>query len=136
MKIQQFLLFVVCLAIPVLSYAAKDETTWNQVLKQQFFSGKTILSGEGVIKLTTPKRAEDPALVPIKVTASLAQTKDKYIQRADTLERSRNGMKGVLVREQKKLARVRNGTCPCCQRHFKNLRRHMDNKHPQYKPGN
>ena len=81
MKIQNFLLFVVCLAIPVLSYAAKDETTWNQVLQQQFFAGKTILDGKGIIQLTTPKRAEDPALVPIKVTANIAQTTEKYIKR-------------------------------------------------------
>ncbi len=67
--------------MPAVSYAAKDESTWNQVLQQQFFSGKTILSGEGVIQLTTPIRAEDPALVPIKVTASLVQTKDKFIKR-------------------------------------------------------
>ncbi|NYT47265.1 MAG: hypothetical protein H0A75_06470 [Candidatus Methanofishera endochildressiae] len=30
-----------------------------------------------MIQLATPKRAEDPALVPIKVTASLLQTKEK-----------------------------------------------------------
>jgi len=82
MKLQKiFVLFVICITIPAVSYAAKDESTWNQVLQQQFFSGKTILSGEGVIQLTTPIRAEDPALVPIKVTASLVQTKDKFIKR-------------------------------------------------------
>ncbi len=81
MKIQPFLLFVVCLTIPVLSYAAQDEVIWNQVLQQQFFAGKTISDGKGIIQLTTPKRAEDPALVPIKVTASITQTQDKYIKR-------------------------------------------------------
>jgi len=81
MKIQNFLLFIACITIPALSYAAKDEITWNQVLKQQFFAGKTILDGKEIIQLTTPKRAEDPALVPIKVTASLIQTKEKYIKR-------------------------------------------------------
>ncbi len=67
--------------IPTVSNAAKDETIWNQTLKQQFFSGKTILNGKDVIKLTTPIRAENPALVPIKVTASQAQTKGHYIKR-------------------------------------------------------
>lgn len=59
--------------------------------------------------------------------------KEKYLQQRNTLERSRNGMKGVLVREQKKLARVRRGVCPCCNRHFKNVQRHMDSQHPNYK---
>ena len=82
MKIQKIsLLFLVAFVLPNLSYAAKDETIWNQVLKAQFFSEKAIQKGDEIIKLSTPVRAEDPALVPIKVTASLSQTKDRYIKR-------------------------------------------------------
>lgn len=83
MKIQKLLLLLIAIGVttPAVSYAAKDETIWNQVLKQQFFAAKTISNGEGVIELTTPIRAEDPALVPIKVTANLIQTKEKYIKR-------------------------------------------------------
>jgi len=82
MKIQKIiLLFMAIFAMPDLSYAATDETIWNQVLQPQFFAGKTIQQGDAIIQLTTPVRAEDPALVPIKVTTSLAQTKDKYIKR-------------------------------------------------------
>lgn len=29
--------------------------------------------------------------------------------------------------------RVSNGVCPCCNRTFKQLARHMENKHPEYK---
>lgn len=29
--------------------------------------------------------------------------------------------------------RIANGVCPCCQRTFKQLARHMKNKHPNYK---
>ncbi len=28
--------------------------------------------------------------------------------------------------------RIANGVCPCCKRSFKNLHRHMQNKHPKY----
>lgn len=28
--------------------------------------------------------------------------------------------------------RVANGVCPCCKRHFENLQRHMQTKHPKY----
>lgn len=66
-------------------------------------------------------------------TAYQRREKEEYLRQRDTLERSRNGMKGVLVREQKKLARVRRGVCPCCNRHFKNVQRHMDSQHPNYK---
>ncbi len=79
--IEKLLLVMLCLVMPGLSYAVKDEKTWNQVLQKQYFADKSIADGEGVIQLTTPVRAEDPALVPIKVTANFTQTKDKYIKR-------------------------------------------------------
>lgn len=75
------LLLLIALTLPGLCYGAKDEMAWNQVLKPQFFAGKTIQKGGDIIQLTTPVRAENPALVPIKVTASLLQTKEKYIKR-------------------------------------------------------
>ena len=78
---QLLVFFLILFAIPGLSYAAKDETIWNEVLKSQYFAGKVILPGEDIIQLSTPKRAEDPALVPIKVTANLMQTDAKYIKR-------------------------------------------------------
>jgi sulfur-oxidizing protein SoxY len=82
MKISQVVLWMLVLfTLPNLANAAKDENNWNHVLKEQFFPGKTILDGDAIIKLTAPKRAEDPALVPIKVTASFLQAKDKYIKR-------------------------------------------------------
>jgi len=78
-KVLLSLLF--CLVLPQLSYAAKDEVRWNKVLKAEYFAGKTILDGKGIIELSTPVRAEDPALVPIKVSATLLQTRKKYIKR-------------------------------------------------------
>lgn len=33
-------------------------------------------------------------------------------------------------RAEKKLLRVYNGVCPCCNRNFKNLHSHMQSKHP------
>ena len=51
------------------------------MLKNQFFSGKNIEESETVISLETPYRAEDPAIVPIKVLSKIPQTKDKYIKK-------------------------------------------------------
>lgn len=36
-------------------------------------------------------------------------------------------------REAKRLAkRAKQGVCPCCHRSFVNVKRHMDNQHPDY----
>jgi len=37
---------------------------------------------------------------------------------------------------ERKLKRVDNGVCPCCNRTFKNLGQHMKTKHPKFKPSN
>lgn len=36
-----------------------------------------------------------------------------------------------LLKTQRKLKRVHNGTCPCCKRTFQNLANHMKSKHPE-----
>ena len=37
--------------------------------------------------------------------------------------------KGVVTKMKK---RVGKGVCPCCNRHFGNLQKHMESKHPDY----
>lgn len=49
-------------------------------------------------------------------------------------ERSHAATKGHVTRKKKELTRVKAGVCPCCARSFVNLRRHMENKHPDYAP--
>jgi hypothetical protein len=44
-------------------------------------------------------------------------------------ERSASAYKGQTTRLRK---RVGNGVCPCCNRHFQNVERHMSNKHPDF----
>lgn len=41
-----------------------------------------------------------------------------------------NGYKGALTKVKK---RVGNGVCPCCNRSFADLSRHMETKHPTFK---
>lgn len=53
----------------------------------------------------------------------------KALAEADHFRRSRDGMKGVLVKERR---RVGNGVCPCCNRTFSNLQRHMKSEHPDH----
>ena len=49
--------------------------------------------------------------------------------RAQTAKRQAAAAKGHLTKIKKRLA---NGICPCCNRGFVNLQRHMATKHPSY----
>jgi hypothetical protein len=50
-------------------------------------------------------------------------------QERDHLSKSRDGLRGALVKVKK---RVAHGICPCCKRSFQDLRRHMESKHPSF----
>lgn len=50
-------------------------------------------------------------------------------QRADAAERSLKATKGGVTRIKN---RVSKGVCPCCNRTFNNLQRHMETKHPDF----
>lgn len=62
-------------------------------------------------------------------TEYLRRQRDNALAESDHFRRSRDGMKGALVKVKK---RVGKGVCPCCNRHFSNLQAHMENKHPEY----
>jgi len=67
--------------LPIAAIAAEDEKIWNNVLKPEYFAGQAIEESDNVIELEAPVRAEDPALVPLKVTSKIKQSKDRYIKR-------------------------------------------------------
>ncbi len=69
------------LLIPVTVFAAKDESNWNNGLKDQYYAEKSILESDDIISIDAPYRAEDPALVPIKIKSKIAQTKNRYIKK-------------------------------------------------------
>lgn len=49
--------------------------------------------------------------------------------RHDQTRASLVAQKGVTTRMKN---RIKNGVCPCCHRHFANLNRHMETKHPNF----
>lgn len=71
----------VLLLLPALVLAEGDDTIWNETLKSQFFAGKTIEESNAVIELEAPYRAEDPAIVPVRVLSKIPQTPEKYIKK-------------------------------------------------------
>lgn len=67
-----------------------------------------------------------------KVEKSATLYRQWYDAEQDDHARTRRSLaatKGVLTKTKKRIA---NGSCPCCKRHFTNLQRHMENKHPDY----
>lgn len=72
---------LILMTLPGLATAEGDDDTWNNVLKSQFFAGKNIEESDAVIELEAPYRAEDPAIVPLKVSSKIPQSKDKYVKK-------------------------------------------------------
>lgn len=54
----------------------------------------------------------------------------EYRERARSAERRLTANRGVITRLKNRAA---NGVCPCCNRSFEDLRRHMTTKHPDFK---
>lgn len=73
-------LFITAL-LPMAAMAAEDENIWNKVLKSEFFAGQAIAESDQVIELEAPVRAEDPSLVPVKVSSKIKQTPEHYIKK-------------------------------------------------------
>lgn len=74
-------LFWVLLCLPLIVSAAKDESVWKNQLKSQFFAGKSITESDDIIEIDAPYRAEDPALVPLKIVSKIPQTKKRFIKK-------------------------------------------------------
>ena len=73
---------LVLLLLPALSYGEnQDESEWTNKLKNQYFSGKTLEESDSIIELDAPLRAEDPALVPLKINSKINQSSTNYIKR-------------------------------------------------------
>ena len=73
-------LFITAL-LPMAAMAAEDENIWNKVLKAEFFAGQAIAESDQAIELEAPLRAEDPSLVPVKVSSKIKQTPEQYIKK-------------------------------------------------------
>lgn len=60
------------------------------------------------------------------------ERKNEALAEAEHFRKSRDGMKGAL---RKLKLRVGRGVCPCCNRTFADLARHMQSKHPEVATG-
>lgn len=60
----------------------------------------------------------------------ITESRDWYERRLKTEQKTSAAFKGQITKIKN---RVGNGVCPCCNRTFQNLQRHMTCKHPDYK---
>lgn len=58
---------------------AEGEGSWPDI-REHLFQDRTIADGADIISLQAPNRAEDAAIVPVKVIAEIPQTADRFIQ--------------------------------------------------------
>jgi hypothetical protein len=69
----------------------------------------------------------------LEMAEQRVQTERKRVEAEQERSRranlSANAFKGQVTRLRN---RVGNGVCPCCNRTFQNLQRHMHTKHPEY----
>lgn len=83
----------------------------------------------------TEKRAKELAAEKDRLERQLRYAReDRDDQRTRRLaaERQRAAAKGQLTKTKNRIA---NGVCPCCNRTFVNLGKHMSGQHPDYAPG-
>lgn len=105
-------------------------------LYQQYRQGKAVRCpskdcpwGGMVIRKTTEQQLKEE-LESLRAEKDAATRSRRWAERNLELERrSHSATKGHLTRAKK---RVANGVCPCCNRSFENLRRHMKAKHPDW----
>ncbi len=72
----------ILVATPVV--ADEDDARWLD-LKAFLYADREIQDGSDVIDLDAPYRAHDAAIVPIVITAKIAQTPERYIRRISLL---------------------------------------------------
>ena len=61
--------------------------------------------------------------------ASATESQKWWREEAEKKARSLSATKGQLTKTKNRIAK---GVCPCCNRQFINLQRHMETKHPEY----
>ena len=70
------------------------------------------------------------------VRERLARTEMKVANLADDLRAERSSHAATKGKLTKTKNRIANGVCPCCNRTFVQLARHMKSQHPEYAPQN
>lgn len=64
------------------AFAQQSEVDiWATLLKPKYFGETELIEGRSIIDMKTPYRAEDAAYTPVSITAAIAQTPERYIEK-------------------------------------------------------
>ena len=77
------LLTLLLFTMPLLaeeSMSIAEDNVWRNNLQAHFFAGRTIIETDEVVELEAPTRAEDGAVVPVRIHAKFPQTPERYIK--------------------------------------------------------
>lgn len=66
-----------------------------------------------------------------KLREQLQQEKDKAWRIQQDLERQVENEQLAKKKVERQLKRIHRGVCPCCNRTFHNIQRHMETRHPE-----
>lgn len=58
---------------------SNQDPAWEGGLRSNFFGDRPIVESDQVVELEVPLRAENAAVVPIKINAMIPQSEDRYI---------------------------------------------------------
>lgn len=67
-----------------------------------------------------------------QLSRELAWANTRALRAREEADHQRRRVSAAKGRETKLKRRIANGVCPCCQRTFKDLSRHMSGQHPDY----
>jgi len=62
------------------SMSPAEDAVWQSQLKTHFFADRPIIRSDEVVELEAPTRAEDGAVVPVRIHAKFPQTPERYIK--------------------------------------------------------
>lgn len=68
-----------------------------------------------------------------RLVQRLAEKDDDIRRQQELVEQTQRQLSAAKRRVTRIKNRVSNGACPCCNRTFENLQRHMTSKHPTFK---
>lgn len=87
-------------------------------------------NGHSMVYGPSDLKKKEAEIANLKNQLQLAQETRRRAQNdADHFKASRNALRGQITKIKK---RIGNGVCPCCNRTFQDLQRHMHTKHPEY----
>ncbi len=105
---------------------AMEETLYRNLLRRK---GETFFCPNGHPQSYTGEPIEKKYEKIKRALENETTSREWWQEEAEKKARSLSATKGQLTKTKNRIAK---GVCPCCNRQFINLQRHMETKHPEY----